>query len=71
MTVPACKKEGMHLDGDESLCTLEAFKRVVDGFHAEELEGPMWNESRREGQRSRPRFEGMGWRDRGWMLISG
>jgi len=32
MYVPACRKEGMHLDGDESFCTLEAFKRVVDGY---------------------------------------
>ncbi|RMZ86568.1 hypothetical protein DV736_g6210, partial [Chaetothyriales sp. CBS 134916] len=32
MTVPACKKLDNHLDGDESFCTLEAFKRVVDGF---------------------------------------
>ncbi|ETN46572.1 uncharacterized protein HMPREF1541_00757 [Cyphellophora europaea CBS 101466] len=32
MTVPACKKPGNHLDGDDSFCTLETFKRVVDGF---------------------------------------
>ena len=32
MTVPACKPEGRHLDGDDSFCTLETFKRVVDGF---------------------------------------
>lgn len=32
MKVPACKKLGNHLEGDESLCTLETFKRVVDGF---------------------------------------
>lgn len=32
MTIPACQKPGNHLEGDESLCTLETFKRVVDGF---------------------------------------
>lgn len=32
MTVPACKQPGNHLEGDESFCTLETFKRVVDGF---------------------------------------
>jgi acid phosphatase len=32
MTVPACRKPGNHLEGDESFCTLETFKRVVDGF---------------------------------------
>jgi acid phosphatase len=32
MTVPACKRPGNHLEGDESFCTLETFKRVVDGY---------------------------------------
>lgn len=32
MSVPACKAQGMHFEGDDSLCTLEAFKRVVDGY---------------------------------------
>lgn len=32
MTVPACQKPGNHLEGDESMCTFEAFKRVADGF---------------------------------------
>ena len=32
MRVPGCKKVGNHLEGDESFCTLEAFKRVADGF---------------------------------------
>ena len=32
MTVPACRKPGNHLEGDETFCTLETFKRVVDGF---------------------------------------
>lgn len=32
MQVPACKAPGKHLDGDESFCTLEAFKGVVDKF---------------------------------------
>ncbi|MCJ1285867.1 hypothetical protein MMC26_005209 [Xylographa opegraphella] len=32
MTVPGCKAAGNHLDGDESFCTLEAFKRIADKF---------------------------------------
>ena len=32
MYVPNCRKEGNHLEGDESFCTLKAFKEVVDGF---------------------------------------
>ncbi|MCJ1289021.1 hypothetical protein MMC34_000553 [Xylographa carneopallida] len=32
MTVPGCKAAGKHLDGDESFCTLEAFKRITDKF---------------------------------------
>lgn len=32
MKVPACAAPGRHLDGDDSFCTLEAFKRVVDGY---------------------------------------
>jgi acid phosphatase len=32
MTVPACRRPGNHLEGDESFCTLETFKRVVDSF---------------------------------------
>ncbi|MCJ1437495.1 hypothetical protein MMC27_006882 [Xylographa pallens] len=32
MTVPGCKAAGKHLDGDESFCTLEAFKRIADKF---------------------------------------
>jgi acid phosphatase len=32
MTVPGCKKPGRHLEGDESFCTLEAFKAIADGF---------------------------------------
>ena len=39
MTVPACKKPGNHLEGDESLCTLETFKRVVDGFTPKNWKG--------------------------------
>lgn len=30
--VPACAKPGNHMEGDDSFCTLEAFKRVADGF---------------------------------------
>ncbi|KAE8451197.1 hypothetical protein EG329_004361 [Mollisiaceae sp. DMI_Dod_QoI] len=32
MSVPGCKPAGKHLDGDESFCTLEAFKSIVDKF---------------------------------------
>lgn len=39
MTIPACKDPGRHLDGDESLCTLEAFKRVADSFTPRDWKG--------------------------------
>jgi acid phosphatase len=32
MTVPGCKPSGKHLEGDESFCTLEAFKAIVDKY---------------------------------------
>ncbi|KAI1330483.1 histidine acid phosphatase [Xylariaceae sp. FL0255] len=32
ITVPGCKAAGKHLEGDESFCTLEAFKAIVDKF---------------------------------------
>ncbi|KAJ8131140.1 hypothetical protein O1611_g2487 [Lasiodiplodia mahajangana] len=32
MTIPGCRAEGSHLDGDESVCTLSAFKSIVDKF---------------------------------------
>ena len=32
VTVPGCKASGKHLDSDESFCTLEAFKGIVDDF---------------------------------------
>lgn len=32
MTVPACKVPGNHFGDDESMCTLSAFKGVVDAF---------------------------------------
>ncbi|KAL4725019.1 hypothetical protein ACLX1H_008466 [Fusarium chlamydosporum] len=32
VTVPGCKPQGKHLNGDESFCTLEAFKEIVDKF---------------------------------------
>ncbi|KAL9121630.1 MAG: hypothetical protein Q9187_001808 [Circinaria calcarea] len=32
MTIPGCKLAGNHLEGDESFCTLEAFKRIADKF---------------------------------------
>ena len=32
MTVPGCRKPGKHFEGDESMCTLEAFKAIADDF---------------------------------------
>ncbi|KAI9711183.1 MAG: hypothetical protein M1820_002170 [Bogoriella megaspora] len=32
VTVPGCKLPGKHLEGDESFCTLEAFKAIADKF---------------------------------------
>ncbi|CAG8975438.1 hypothetical protein HYALB_00010385 [Hymenoscyphus albidus] len=32
MKIPGCKPVGKHLDGDESFCTLTAFKTIVDKF---------------------------------------
>lgn len=32
MTIPGCRAEGKHFDGDASLCTLSAFKSIVDKF---------------------------------------
>ncbi|KAI1867694.1 uncharacterized protein JN550_006835 [Neoarthrinium moseri] len=32
MKVPGCKPQGKHLEGDDSFCTLEAFKEIVDKF---------------------------------------
>ncbi|RDW83336.1 histidine acid phosphatase-like protein [Coleophoma crateriformis] len=32
MTVPGCKFPGNHLEGDETFCTLEAFKTIVDKY---------------------------------------
>ncbi|KAH9222689.1 histidine phosphatase superfamily [Leptodontidium sp. 2 PMI_412] len=32
MSVPGCKAAGKHLEGDDSFCTLEAFKSVVDKY---------------------------------------
>ncbi|KAI0902468.1 phosphoglycerate mutase-like protein [Annulohypoxylon nitens] len=32
VTVPGCRAPGKHLEGDESFCTLDAFKAIVDKF---------------------------------------
>ncbi|KAK3682652.1 histidine phosphatase superfamily [Podospora appendiculata] len=32
VTIPGCKAPGNHLEGDESFCTLAAFKSIVDKF---------------------------------------
>ena len=39
MYVPGCKAAGKHLEGDESLCTLEAFKRIADSFTPQDWKG--------------------------------
>lgn len=39
MTVPGCRKAGNHMEGDESLCTLEAFKRIADSFTPRDWKG--------------------------------
>jgi len=32
VTIPGCRTLGNHLEGDESFCTLAAFKSIVDKF---------------------------------------
>ncbi|KAF7934288.1 uncharacterized protein EAE97_008648 [Botrytis byssoidea] len=32
VTVPGCRPQGKHLDGDQSFCTLAEFKNIVDKF---------------------------------------
>ncbi|KAL1835687.1 hypothetical protein VTK73DRAFT_5458 [Phialemonium thermophilum] len=32
VTIPGCRLPGNHLEGDESFCTLAAFKSIVDKF---------------------------------------
>jgi acid phosphatase len=32
MTIPGCKNAGNHLQGDETFCTMEAFKAIVDEY---------------------------------------
>lgn len=39
MRVPGCAKPGMHLEGDDSFCTLEAFKRIADSFTPKDWKG--------------------------------
>ncbi|KAK0623606.1 putative acid phosphatase [Immersiella caudata] len=39
VTIPGCKTPGNHLDGDESFCTLAAFKEIVDKFTPQNWKG--------------------------------
>ncbi|KAK9415467.1 putative 3-phytase [Seiridium unicorne] len=39
MKIPGCKPAGKHLDGDDSFCTLEAFKSIVDKFVPQDWRG--------------------------------
>jgi len=32
MKVPGCRPQGKHLEGDDSFCTLTAFKEIVDAY---------------------------------------
>ena len=32
MTIPGCRKAGSHLEGDETFCTMAAFKAIADEF---------------------------------------
>ncbi|KAL6694627.1 histidine phosphatase superfamily [Trichoderma pleuroticola] len=39
VVIPGCKTPGNHLDGDESFCTLAAFKAIVDKFTPRDWKG--------------------------------
>lgn len=39
MHIPGCAKPGWHLEGDESLCTLTAFKQIADSFTPRDWKG--------------------------------
>ncbi|KAM6484516.1 histidine phosphatase superfamily [Trichoderma sp. SZMC 28011] len=39
VVIPGCKTPGNHLDGDESFCTLAAFKSIVDKFTPRDWKG--------------------------------
>lgn len=39
VTVPGCRPLGKHLDGDESFCTLAAFKEIADKFTPKDWKG--------------------------------
>jgi acid phosphatase len=39
VTVPGCRAPGKHLEGDESFCTLEAFKSIVDKYTPKNWKG--------------------------------
>lgn len=39
MKVPGCAQTGMHLEGDDGFCTLEAFKRIADEFTPKDWKG--------------------------------
>lgn len=39
VVLPNCKAQGKHLEGDESFCTLEAFKEVADSITPQDWRG--------------------------------
>ncbi|TAQ85684.1 4-nitrophenylphosphatase/Acid phosphatase [Chlorociboria aeruginascens] len=43
MTVPGCTSVGKHLEGDESFCTLEAFKAIVDKYTPQNWKKACWS----------------------------
>ncbi|KAF3770500.1 phosphoglycerate mutase-like protein [Cryphonectria parasitica EP155] len=48
--IPGCKPQGNHFEGDESICTLAAFKAIVDKFTPKD-----WKEECKRG-RNEPAF---------------
>jgi acid phosphatase len=43
ITVPGCKPSGKHLESNESFCTLEAFKAIVDKYTPSDWKQDCWS----------------------------
>lgn len=43
LTVPGCKPSGKHLENNESFCTLEAFKAIVDKYTPSHWKQDCWS----------------------------
>ncbi|KAJ3052170.1 hypothetical protein HK097_006764 [Rhizophlyctis rosea] len=50
ITLPACSKKGDHLDGNPSMCTLQAFMKKVDSMVPKDYEGMCRSEERVESE---------------------